>query len=168
MNRDQWPSPDKHKVLWQKGRNYFTTFFVELRVVREQIGNDREFASWCLNRLHIGMDALTTVSSVLKKTDAAIAKRELAEARQADELERMQKRAAVREAHDRERKAREGARAKTAVQKDGNDARVNQLLARIRELEAQVAATTFPKSAPLRDRADYMREYMRRRAAQKG
>jgi hypothetical protein len=164
MDRDRWPSPDKLKVLWQKGRNYFTTFYVELRAVREQIGDDREFASWCLNRLHVGMEVLTNVSKVLKKTDADIIKRELAEARQADELERMQKRAALREAQDREHKAR---RAKTA---DGNDARVNQLLARIRELEAEVAAAkSFRKPAPLRDRADYMREYMRkRRAAQKG
>jgi hypothetical protein len=47
-------------------------------------------------------------------------------------------------------------------------ARVNQLLARIRELEAQVAAKVPPheKTRPLRDRADYLREYMRKRRAE--
>ena len=69
MNRDQWPSPDKLKVMLQKGRNYFSSFYVELSQVQKQIGNDKEFASWCLNVLGVGLDTLTNVSNVLKKAD---------------------------------------------------------------------------------------------------
>jgi hypothetical protein len=46
-----------------------------------------------------------------------------------------------------------------AKKDQAQDTRVSQLLARIHELEV---AKPMPKK-PLRDRADYMREYMRRR-----
>jgi hypothetical protein len=48
------------------------------------------------------------------------------------------------------------------------DAYVSQLLARIHELEARIRELDVAKKTtkkPLRDRADYMREYMRRKRA---
>jgi hypothetical protein len=86
------PDPDKLRVLWQKGRNYFTSFFIELENIRREIGNDKEFASWCFMDFHVGLDALVGVSDVLKATDAKIIKRELATALELEKEERKAKR----------------------------------------------------------------------------
>jgi hypothetical protein len=78
------PSPDRLRVLWEKSRNYLTSFYTELETVRNEFGNDKEFASWCLMDLHIGVDVLVASTGFLRPTDARIAKRELALAREAD------------------------------------------------------------------------------------
>jgi hypothetical protein len=104
------PNPDKLKVLWQKGRNYFSSFYVELGDARNEIRDDKKFASWCVTDLRIGLDTLTSVSKVLKKADADVVKRELANARDADRTERRAKKAA-------ERKEREEERARQAIEK---------------------------------------------------
>jgi hypothetical protein len=78
------PNPDKLKVLWQKGRNYYASFFVELADARKQIGNDDEFASWCVTELHIGLERLIKTSNLLRKDDAAKVKQDLASAREAE------------------------------------------------------------------------------------
>jgi hypothetical protein len=104
------PNPDKLKVLWQKGRNYFASFYVELGDARNEIRDDKRFASWCVTDLRIGLDTLTNVSKVLKKADADVVKRELAGARAVDRNERRAKKEA-------ERKAREEERARQAIEK---------------------------------------------------
>jgi hypothetical protein len=104
------PNPDKLKVLWQKGRNYFSSFFVELGAVRKEVGNDKEFASWCIPDLRIGVDVLSNMSRVLKKADAEIVRRELSDARAADRDTRRAKRLA-------DRKAREEEKARIAIEK---------------------------------------------------
>jgi hypothetical protein len=140
------PSPDKLKVLWQKGRNYFATFFVELGDVRKQIDNDDEFASWCFTDLHIGLERLIKTSNLLKKDDAAKVKQDLAFVREAE----------------RRRKAA----AKVAKQK----------LSSLNTSKAAPFNTKpKPKSKPSLDRnrdrhspgymREYMRDYMRRRRA---
>jgi hypothetical protein len=140
------PSPNKAFVLFTKMQNMGSAFFAELDIVRKSLGNDREFAKWCATDLGLPLSAITRMADVLQRVDAERTKHELASARAAERTQKAERRKPT----------------------NAETARVNQLLARIRELEAQVAVRTPPRTAPLRDRADYMREYMRkRRAAQK-
>jgi len=104
------PSPERLKVLWEKGRNYFTTFFIELEQVRNAFGNDGEFGSWCIHDLHIGPDALVTVSKVLRKSEAERVRSDMS-------LERDKARAQRRAKKEEERRLRAEEAARRALAK---------------------------------------------------
>jgi hypothetical protein len=180
MDQDQqMPSPDKAIVLLNKGQNFFNAFFAELALVRKQLPNDREFADWCFDVLHVPVITITRYAQILEVADAERQKYELAGVRTAADARLQEERNQRKALADAERKRREDEKAAAAAKEAEKrqkremsaptvNARVSQLLARIRELEAQLAeARAIPKekAKPLRDRADYMRDYMRRRRA---
>jgi hypothetical protein len=157
------PSSDKLKVLWQKGRNCFSTFFVELGDVRKLIGDDRAFASWCITDLRIGVDALFTMSKVLKKTDAARVQGELAGAREADRADRRAK----------TKRARGDAAMRSAASVNTTKPEPPSV-STTKSAKVNTTTTKKPRTAdrhrePNRDRHSpgYMREYMRQRRAEK-
>jgi hypothetical protein len=134
---------NRMRALWRSGRDKYRSFFAVLGDVRRELG-DTALAEWCFTKLGISIGVITKASELLHETDMEIVKAELAAAK-------------------RKRPA------------------VSQLLGRIRELEAEngelrtrlaaaESATPSPveRTKPLRDRAAYMREFMRRkRAAQR-
>jgi hypothetical protein len=167
------PTPDKLKVLWQKGRNYFSTFFVELADVRKAIGNDRDFAFWCINDLHIGLDALTNVSSILKKTDASFVKRDLAAAREAERARKSVERAAREKAaaEERAKKALEKEQKKAQDKKERKKKHDKEYYRRKKQkqLEAYAKGGVKPNgSLPLDKLAGPIKEAMSRLTSARG
>lgn len=111
------PDPNKAQVLWNKGQNFFASFFAELGDVRRQIGDDAAFARWCLDDLHIPISVINQVAEVLSRVDAAKAKAELATARQAEQ-ERLRREREEREAlRAAEIRRKEEEKAATAAEK---------------------------------------------------
>jgi hypothetical protein len=97
MTMNDVSEPEKLRVLWQKGRNMYKTFFYELEEVRKRIGSDEEFASWCWTDLGIGIDTLIIMAGILPQTDAARIKRNLKPIQEA-EKQRKRVQRAVRKA----------------------------------------------------------------------
>jgi hypothetical protein len=150
------------RALWKSGRDKYSSFYTVLGEVRPEIGDDA-LPNWCFDNLRIGIDVITETAKVLRGVDAKIAKADLAAAKEAGRRKRHEMSAPARAARVNQLLARI-----RELEAQAGDARVNQLLARICELEVQLAeAKVSPakKTKPLRDRADYMREYMRRRRA---
>lgn len=92
---------DRLRVMWNKSRNYFQSFLTELGEVRKMMGNDRVFARWCVEELHISIGVITNTANILKKADADIARAELQGVKDAEKVERNRKR--VEAAMERER-----------------------------------------------------------------
>jgi len=111
------------------------------------MGDDRAFARWCFDDLHIPLGAITRITDVLAATDAAIAKADLAAARAAEqELKRKQRN--EREAFaaaERKRKADEKAAA--AAEK-----------ARQAELERQAMKEAKKKASKQKNNAGWKRK----------
>lgn len=116
------PSAEKATVLWQKGRNYFSSFYTELAQIRSVIGDDVTFARWCVTDLHITLDVLTNVSEVLKRADRDVVKQQLANARAAERREKAQARAVAA----REREQKRVARAEEAARRAAEQARIEE------------------------------------------
>jgi len=66
------------RVLLDKGRNYLTSFFVELAEVHKELGDDKEFARWCNTQLGVGISVLVGLRKTLRQADAAKVKEEFA------------------------------------------------------------------------------------------
>ena len=81
------PDANRLRIKWNKGRNYFLSFFSELEEVRKGMGNST-FARWCITELHLSVGIINNAANVLTKIDADVVKRTLAIAR---EEERRQK-----------------------------------------------------------------------------
>lgn len=120
------PDPNKARVLWTKGQNFFSAFFAELAELRKQIGDDAEFARWCLYDLHVPLVAINRVSEVLTVVDAAIVKANLASVRAAEAAEKR-----------REREQREAYAAAERKRKEQQKAAEVAEKARQQELERQ-------------------------------
>jgi hypothetical protein len=101
------------RVLWNKGRNMYASFFVELGAVRKRIGDDK-LSDWCFNELHISLSVISDTASLLKKADAKRERDDLARARE----------------HEREKK-RTAKDARTAV---GTKAEIERLQAEVDRL----------------------------------
>jgi hypothetical protein len=72
------------RVKWDKGRNYFLSFFSELTEVQKSM--DREaFAQWCIQELHLSLGIIWNASNVLKAIDTKITKEAFASSRKADQ-----------------------------------------------------------------------------------
>lgn len=112
------PTPDKLVVLWQKGRNYFSTFFVELKQIRDDIGNELVFARWCETHLQISPSILIKVSSVLKEADAMKVREQLAATKLAEQMRKAAEREELAKAKIAERTAREEEKAQAAAEKE--------------------------------------------------
>lgn len=104
-------------VLWNKGRNYFTTFFSELEQVRNEMANDRTFAKWCEEELSLSIGVMADVSNILKRADAAIVKQQLSTARAAEKANKKSERDARAQALKEERARKADAKAEKAAEK---------------------------------------------------
>jgi hypothetical protein len=143
------------KALWKSGRDKYQSFFVVLREVQKQVGQDA-LNDWCVDHLQIGLSVILTMQKVLLRADAAKAQKDFgyAASRLDSELE-----AKLDVANDQPA--------------DAQEAREATLLARIAELEARLAAASEApqpvmnghRGPPKRDRREYMREFMRRKRA---
>ncbi len=74
------PDGYRLRVKWDKGRNYFQTFFSELDQVRKGM-DSATFTEWCIKELHLGVGIIVNAANVLKSIDAALVKETLATAR---------------------------------------------------------------------------------------
>jgi hypothetical protein len=168
-------NPHRARVLWDKWQNFFSAFFTEIGNIRKEIGNDREFAKWCFNDLHIPVATIARVADVLARVDAEKTKHELAVVRAA---ERSQK--------GKEREVKRASKPPTVKQSPADTALIARQACEIEQLKerlvaAELRAKQAPKAQPVntqvntkpdrsRDRhsPNYMRDYMRqRRATQK-
>jgi hypothetical protein len=68
------------KVLLDKGRNYFSSFFTELDGVRKELG-DKVFVAWCDNELGVSIGIITNLSNTLERDDRLRVNREFSSAR---------------------------------------------------------------------------------------
>ena len=82
------------QVLWSKHRTYFQSFLSELGEVRKDIGDDQQFARWCISELHTSIGVIINNANILKKTDADIAKASLKKVREAERADKETRRAA--------------------------------------------------------------------------
>jgi hypothetical protein len=144
------PSPDTAFVLWNKMQNYAAAFLSEIAAVRTQLGDDRSFANWCFNDLHIPLATITRVTDVLQRVDAERNKRELAAARAAEEAQRAQTSAARKAALEADRQRRAEEKAAAAAEK-----------ARLAELDKQQRALEKKKASKKKNNKGY-REKQRR------
>jgi flagellar biosynthesis GTPase FlhF len=115
------PNPDRAKVLWSKGQNFFSAFFAELQNVRKEIGNDAMFSKWCWDELHLGLMAITRVADVLSVVDAAKAKAELATTRAAEQEQKRKEREQREAFAAADRKRKEEEKAAAAAEKARNE-----------------------------------------------
>jgi hypothetical protein len=139
------------RVLWNRGRNIYSSFYTELDEARREIG-DARFADWCFNELRISLSILNETVRVLKSADAGVVKAELARARDAEkEIKKemaAQNRQAREEAHAR--RVAEGLRREEAAA----EAKANQKLARRyaqRKDKKEKLRSSPPVDAILRD-----------------
>ena len=88
------------RVLWEKGRNYFNSFYTELSQVRAEIGNDTEFTKWCMMELRVSVGIISDMSAILKKVDAARVRSELASARATEQKQKAELRKAAQAARE--------------------------------------------------------------------
>lgn len=131
------------RVLWTKGRNFYQSFLTELGHVHTEIGNDAKFVDWCLYDLQIGMDVITDITGVLRKTDAKLARAEFARATAIGKAKKMQERDATNAARDAENKlkleakhARGAEQARLAAEKKAAQKNEEQKKRRARNLVA--------------------------------
>jgi hypothetical protein len=162
------------RVLWKSGRDKYQSFFYELAEVQKQVGK-RSLPKWCRENLGMHLHIVMAMAGMLTKADKAGVKAEFAGAIEAEKQESLDELRDTFMAGKAERDARIAPKAAkpkpTAPQTENEKA----LLAHIAELEAKLAAAkkaaaealrpskSGPK--PLRDRRDYMREFMRRKRA---
>jgi hypothetical protein len=57
------------KVRWDKGMNYFSSFFTELERLRPQIGDDK-LNDWCFWNMGIGLKTIMGTARILQEEDA--------------------------------------------------------------------------------------------------
>lgn len=74
------PDAFRLRVKWDKGRNYFSSFFAELIEVQQSM-ESKAFEEWCRTQLGLSVGVILTSSKILKSIDAAIIQRNLAAAR---------------------------------------------------------------------------------------
>jgi hypothetical protein len=109
------------RVLWNRGRNIYTSFYTELDAARSDVGDER-FADWCFYELRISLSILNDTARVLKSADAAVVRREWAQAREVEKAARK----TVAEENKREREAahqrRQAAQARAAEERKAAEA----------------------------------------------
>lgn len=117
---------EKLRVLWDKGRNYFASFFKELADVQKEM-SPKAFEQWCWDDLRISAGTVQTAAGVLKEVDAKRVKHDFARAKAAEQLRRETARAAHRAA-----KAQARAAEKARVQMSEEEAKRQEKLAKKR------------------------------------
>jgi hypothetical protein len=120
------------KVRWDKGMNYFSSFFAELERLRPQIGDDK-LNDWCFWNMGIGLKTIMGTARILQEEDARrvrdemkiasdITKAKAAQERYAIAAEKAAKLAAVEAARQQreteEQRQRETVEAETRRQRD--------------------------------------------------
>lgn len=145
------------RVLWNKGRNIYSSFYTELNEARLEVG-DAGFASWCFDELRISLSVLNEHAKILKAADAAIVKEGLA---RAGKMQREANRAAnakakqVREANAKikadEAKAQQDKEAKEAKKIAQADARVRRRTAGGAPPRPKTDTTVSPSTKPVKD-----------------
>lgn len=88
------------RVLWNRGRHTYSTFFAELQTARAEIGDDVKFADWCFYDLKISVSVIQTVSGVLVKADRDRVRQEIAVVKKLAAAESKAQREADRAAKD--------------------------------------------------------------------
>jgi hypothetical protein len=115
------------RVLWDKGRNMYAAFFLEIEDALREVGGDN-FAHWCLWELEIGLMSIRNATGLLQKIDAKKILDATARAR----------------LHERYKKDIEKTRAERAKRNDNENDNATKLenaklRARVAELEEQLA-----------------------------
>jgi flagellar biosynthesis GTPase FlhF len=111
------PSADKAIVLFRKGQNFFSAFFSELALIRQEIPNDREFADWCLYDLKIPVPTINRIAGVLNVADTERQRAELKSVRDAEEARKRQEREVRKAATDAENRRRQQEKEAAAAEK---------------------------------------------------
>jgi hypothetical protein len=171
---DKQQQAQRLKVFWKSGRDKYRSFFYELAEVKKVIGA-RALPNWCRQYLRMDLKIIMMMSGLLTDVDAKNVKAEFADAiaarKEEDEVQRQKRLDEFRAAFATRPPPKKRGRGPGAPD-EGLLATVSQQEARIQELEKQLAeaqakqAEAPPKVAgPLRDRRNYMREFMRKKRA---
>jgi biopolymer transport protein ExbB/TolQ len=133
------PNAHRLKVKWDKGRNYFQTFYFELEQVRKGM-DAASFAEWCLKELGLGVGIIVNAANTLKAIDAALVKAALATARTEEQKQRRLEQSArilekIQRAGEKEQliKEREKARRKAKRRKTDQKYRKKKKILRLQD-----------------------------------
>lgn len=101
---DYTETTSRLRVLWNRGRQFYSSFYAELQTARAEIGDDR-FADWCFYELRISLSIMQNVAAVLQKADAERVKQELMVSKRLAQAQAKAARDAARAASQRKREA---------------------------------------------------------------
>jgi hypothetical protein len=173
------PDPHRARVLWDKGQNFFSSFFVEIGNVRKEIPDDNKFVIWCFDELKLPLGAITRAADVLRDVDAKIVKQQLAAARAAEQAMKREERESRKTAQQPRPAVLEQELERTRRERDEARKEVELLRAQLvaakkpgpsasnPAAEAQAKPKPEPKPSTDRHRPGYMAEYMRRWRAER-
>lgn len=139
------------RVLWNRGRQIYSTFFAELATVRQEFNDDARFADWCFYDLKISVSILQNASALLKKADTKRVQDELmlvkrfaaAEAKakkDAERLKKQQQRDEKTEADKREERRRRQRERRARIKDETKSVRIPEnprlieLIAEVRQI----------------------------------
>jgi hypothetical protein len=143
------------RVMWEKGRNYYTAFFAALSDVQDTLSSE-EFDDWCFKSVGVSLNVALQASKVLRETDrlrvesqlkrAAQAKRDAdkitKEAAKLDLLDIQEKQTATRLSMEKNLTAiHEQAAIKSMLKYDPQSAEVAEILSQLsnRQAETRIA-----------------------------
>jgi hypothetical protein len=58
------------RVLWDKARNMYGSFFVEISAMRDRLGDDDAFDEWMHRKVGVSLGVAIRISNVLREADA--------------------------------------------------------------------------------------------------
>lgn len=93
------------RVLWNKGRQAFSSFYSELGQAHAEIGNE-QFGDWCFYELQISLSICNQVAKILKEADARRVKDDLTVAREEERKQKRERLALEKQRRDAERAAK--------------------------------------------------------------
>jgi hypothetical protein len=92
------------RVLWNRGRQIYTSFFSELGQTRAEIG-DEQIGDWCFYELQISLSNCNRIAGILKDADARREKDDLAIAHEQERKQKRERRALEKQRREAERAA---------------------------------------------------------------